>query len=144
MVTAARVAETLGGYRVMKRRVRTTERLHDHVQVGLPYSALMALAERLEVPVGRLGLALSIAPRTLARRRRARRLSPQESDRLARAARIVAMAEDVLGARIKAARWITEENWALGGAVPLDRLGTDIGARDVETVLGRFEHGVYS
>ena len=144
MVTPARVAETLGGYRVMKKRVRTTERLHDHVRGGLPYTALLALAERLELPIGTLGSVLNISPRTLARRRRSRRLSPDESDRLARAARIVAMAEDVLGARVKAARWITEPNWALGGVVPLQRLGTDVGARDVETVLIRFEHGVYS
>src|SRR2546428_9026893 len=102
MVTPARVAETLGGYRVMKKHLRTTERLHDHVRGGLPYTALLALAERLELPIGTLGSVLNISPRTLARRRRSRRLSPDESDRLARAARLLALAQGRLRGRRQA------------------------------------------
>ncbi len=94
--------------------------------------------------LGEVGEALGIAPRTLARRRRARRLSAEESDRLVRLGRILALAEDVLGDRAKAARWLQEPNRALGRVVPLRHLDTDIGARDVETILVRIEHGVYS
>ena len=144
MVNSGRIAETLGGYRVMKARVKTAERLREHVRAGLPYTALLALAGRLEIPAGALGEALKIPARTLARRRRAGRLSPEESDRLARIGRILAMAEEVLGDSARAARWLGKPNRALGGVVPLQHLDTDLGARDVETVLIRFEHGVFS
>jgi len=144
MVHSGRIAETLGGYRVMKARVKTAERLRDRVRAGLPYSALLALAQRLEIPAGALGAVLKIPGRTLARRRRASRLSPEESDRLARIGRIMAMAEEVLGDPARAARWINKPNRALGGIVPLQHLDTDLGAREVETVLIRFEYGVYS
>jgi putative toxin-antitoxin system antitoxin component (TIGR02293 family) len=43
-----------------------------------------------------------------------------------------------------AARWLRRPNRALGGERPLDLLTSDAGARVVEQVLGRIEHGVYS
>ncbi|MCI0441640.1 MbcA/ParS/Xre antitoxin family protein, partial [bacterium] len=66
------------------------------------------------------------------------------SDRVVRLARIGAMAAYVLGNEQKAAVWLHERNRALGGIPPLDILDTDIGTRQVEEILGRIEHGVYS
>ena len=54
------------------------------------------------------------------------------------------MAEEVLGTREKAAAWLHDPNRALGGPRPLDQLDTDLGARQVEQILGRIAHGVYS
>jgi uncharacterized protein (DUF2384 family) len=34
--------------------------------------------------------------------------------------------------------------FGLGGAVPLEYAETEVGAREVENLLGRIEHGVYS
>ena len=144
MVSAGRIAETLGGYRVMRARVRSADRLRERVRSGLPYSALAALAERLHAPLGELGDALGVPLRTLARRRRAGRLTAEESDRLVRLGRVAALAEDVLGDRTKAVRWLRQPNRALGGRVPLQHLDTDLGVREVETVLLRVEHGIYS
>jgi putative toxin-antitoxin system antitoxin component (TIGR02293 family) len=50
----------------------------------------------------------------------------------------------VLGSTDKAARWLHTENRALGGQTPLALLDTDLGTRQVEEVLGRIEHGVFS
>jgi putative toxin-antitoxin system antitoxin component (TIGR02293 family) len=61
-----------------------------------------------------------------------------------RIARVMARAENVLGSPERATAWLNRPNRALGDAVPLDLLGTDLGAREVEAVLGRIEHGVYS
>jgi uncharacterized protein (DUF2384 family) len=33
---------------------------------------------------------------------------------------------------------------ALGGATPNDYVKTDAGAQEIETLIGRIEHGVYS
>jgi putative toxin-antitoxin system antitoxin component (TIGR02293 family) len=57
---------------------------------------------------------------------------------------VAALAEDVLGSKEKAGRWLQRPNRALGGATPLEHLATEIGTREVETVLGRTAHGVFS
>ncbi len=64
-----------------------------------------------------------------------------ESDRLMR---VAAQAAEVLGSKEKASSWLRSPNRALAGSRPLDIIDTDLGAREVETVLGRIEHGVYS
>lgn len=64
-----------------------------------------------------------------------------ESDRLLS---IAARAAEVLGSEEKASRWLHSPNRALDGRRPLDIVDTDLGAREVEAVLGRIEHGVYS
>ena len=82
--------------------------------------------------------------RTLARRKKERRLRADESDRLLRLARVAAVAEDVLGTREHAGRWLQKPNRALGDVTPLDLLDTDLGAEEIVSILGRIEHGVYS
>ena len=144
MVSARRIAETLGGYRVMKARVRTADGLGQRVRGGLPYAALEALAERLHAPLAEVGEALRVPARTLARRRHAGRLTVEESDRLVRLGRIAALAEQVLGDRERELRWLRQPNRALGQRVPLRHLDTDLGVREVEAVLLRLEHGVHS
>ncbi len=85
-----------------------------------------------------------MSPRTMARRKGERRLSAMESDRLYRLARVAAHAEEVFGGPEKAGTWLLRPNRALGKAVPFELLDTDEGTRQVEAVLGRIEHGVFS
>ena len=88
---------------------------------------------------------LVLPRRTLAHRKdREQRLSPEESDRLARVVRVIARSEQALGNTESASRWLRKANRALAGNRPLELLGSDAGARAVEKVLGRIEHGVYS
>ena len=75
------------------------------------------------------------------RRRRTGRLARFESDRLYRLARIVALAQQSLGDRQSAARWLKRPNRALGGAAPIGAIDTEPGARQVENVLGRIAFG---
>ena len=83
------------------------------------------------------------ARRTLAhRKRRGGRLSHEQSDRLTRVVRVVAWTEEALGDVAKAKRWLRKPNRALEGRRPLDLLGSDVGARLVERVLGRIAHGL--
>jgi putative toxin-antitoxin system antitoxin component (TIGR02293 family) len=60
------------------------------------------------------------------------------------AARVAALAEGILGDKIKAARWLRRPNRALAGKTPFQTLDTDRGVGQVETVLHRVEHGVFS
>lgn len=143
MVTAARLKQALGGSRVLAGPARL-EALADRVRDGLPYAALGALARRFDIPLRELTAVLDLPERTLARRKREGKLRAGESDRLVRVGRVAALAEDVLGATDKAARWLRQPNPALAGRTPLQTLDTDLGATQVETVLHRLEHGVFS
>ena len=143
MITAARLKETLGGHRVL-RGAGDLDALADRVRAGLPYGALDAFARRFSIPLRQLTTVLGLPERTLARRRREGRLSAAESDRLFRVGRVAALAEDILGGTTKAARWLRRPNRALGGKTPLETLDTDLGTSQVETVLHRVEHGVFS
>ena len=44
----------------------------------------------------------------------------------------------------RARQWLSFPQYGLGGVVPLDYARTEVGAREVETLLGRIEYGVYS
>lgn len=144
MVTADRIAETLGGPRLLKHKGVTLEELRAQLRTGLPYSALEAVASAFEIRTADLVAVLHVPPRTLARRKREKRLRADESDRLFRLGRIATLAEDVLGSREKATRWLHQPNRALGNAPPLRQLDTELGARQVEDILLRIAHGAYS
>ena len=48
------------------------------------------------------------------------------------------------GDRDAATDWLTTAQPALGGAVPLDLAKSEVGAREVERLVGRIGHGVFS
>jgi len=142
---AADIAEVLGGRRVLGKRIRKPDDLAELVRKGLPADSLSVLAERLDVGNTVLSKKLGIARRTLTRRLSQRaRLTTAESDRTVRLARVYANAVEMIGDEEKAVRWLQTPNRALGGDRPLDQLDTDVGAREVEDLLGRIAYGVYS
>jgi putative toxin-antitoxin system antitoxin component (TIGR02293 family) len=59
-------------------------------------------------------------------------------------AKVVALANEVLGAEDKASRWMVAPNRALGGDRPFDRLDTELGVRSVEEILYAIAYGMYS
>jgi putative toxin-antitoxin system antitoxin component (TIGR02293 family) len=145
MTMTTEVVEVLGGKAALGIR-GDVERLdlHDRIRRGLPYSALQGLTARFRLPKGQLSVVLGLPPSTEVRRKKARKLSQQESDRLFRLARVLALARLTLGSDEAAATWLQESNRALGGATPLDLLETAPGAHEVETILGRLDYGVIS
>ena len=144
MVSTARIVETLGGPRVLKAKAPTAADLQARVRSGLPYSALETVAAGFAITREDLVTLLHLPLRTLARRKREKRLRADESDRLLRLGRIAVLAEEVLGSREKATRWLHAPNRALGDGAPLRCLDTDLGTRRVEDLLLRIAHGTYS
>jgi putative toxin-antitoxin system antitoxin component (TIGR02293 family) len=43
-----------------------------------------------------------------------------------------------------ARKWLKEPSWALGDVIPLQYADTELGAQEVEDLLGRIEHGVFT
>ena len=143
-MTARAVAEALGGKKVLKRQVRSDLDLLAAIQRGLPTRAVEEVLRSGLFEPGEV-YELVVARRTLAHRKEKRQpLSPEQSDRLARVVRVADLAEDALGNRQKAARWLRKPNRSIQGKRPIDLLKSDIGARMVERALGRIEHGLYS
>jgi putative toxin-antitoxin system antitoxin component (TIGR02293 family) len=112
---------------------------------GLPVRCLIDLQASLDVPVERLAPMLGISKATFHRRKGAgEKLGTAESDRVVRFARLLGKAIKVFGNEEDARQWLNSQQFGLGGAVPLDYARTEVGAREVENLLGRIEYGVYS
>lgn len=145
-MSALAVAKKLGGKGVLHKEIASDRDLIDAVRAGLPSKALdHVLKEWARLLTQSDVYRVVGSARTLQRKRtQGVNLSADESDRLARLARILVRAEEALGDEDKARQWLTEENRALGGERPLSLLDSDAGTLAVERVLGRIEHGVYS
>ena len=99
---------------------------------GLPYSVVEALADAIGSRQ-ELAQAVGMPASTLARRKRAGRLTPAESDRTVRIARVVDMSHALMRGDFDAARrWLTTPHGLLDGESPLQRASTEAGACDVE------------
>jgi putative toxin-antitoxin system antitoxin component (TIGR02293 family) len=113
------------------------------VRNGFTYGALDRFSRETELPLGELGELVRIPSRTLLRRKTEGRLQPEESDRLLRASRIFGLTIDLFeGDRAAALRWLSSEQRALGNETPISLIQSDVGAREVENLIGRLEHGV--
>src|SRR5438132_1459314 len=118
MISTGRLVRTLGGKGVFRERQATFEAIIDKARTGFPYATLEALATRFEIPRETLVRILHLPPRTLARRKKAHRLSADESDRLLRLARVAARAEDVFGSQERAGAWLRGTVRAPASEVP--------------------------
>lgn len=120
---------------------------------GVSEAALNPLRQDLDLDVvdhaldaGKFTLAeldrLVLPRKTLAHRRILGSLTHDQSDRLGRLLRMIWEAETTFGDRAKAHAWLRRPTPLLDGESPLNRLDTDIGARQVEAILGRIDHGL--
>ncbi|HXE57009.1 MAG TPA: antitoxin Xre/MbcA/ParS toxin-binding domain-containing protein [Gemmatimonadales bacterium] len=122
--------------------VRTPADLDQAVRAGLPYRSLVRLAKRFgegnAARVYRL-----VAPRqTLKRREAAGRLKPDESERLERLARLLALAEQVWESEERARGFMTAPHPRLDHRSPLELAATELGARRVEELLWNLEYSL--
>lgn len=119
-------------------------RLIRRIQEGLTFRELQQLQEGLDLPLEELATKLAISRSTLQRRKAAGRLTPQESDKVVRFARLLKQAADLFGSVEQGRAWLKFPQRGLGGAVPLDYAQTEVGALEVERLLGRIDYSVYT
>lgn len=137
------VVELAGVLGVGKAGIRSDLDLLEAVSRGLPTLAVDAVVHSGILSADEADR-LVIARRTLAARKaRGQDLTRDESDRLARIARVNAVALEQFGSAEKSSRWLRKPNRALGGRVPLDLLATGEGARVVEETVMRIAHGIF-
>lgn len=122
----------------------SSSRIIEALRAGLPVKELDALQITLAVPMEKLVPMLGISKATLHRRKASGRLAPSESDRVVRFARLMGKAVTVFESEDNARQWLNSPQFGLGGAIPLEYAETEVGAREVENLLGRIDYGVYS
>lgn len=135
------VIDELGGERTLGRSLSNDRDLCDAIREGFRPAVVEELMRASGLTLKELAGALDLSPRSLQRRRSGGRLARHESDRLYRLARIVAIANEYLGDRERALRWLKRPNRALGGVAPVAAIDTELGARQVENILGRIAYG---
>lgn len=115
------------------------------VRRGFSFHALLDLQSRSGVPLAEIASIIDLPPRTLARRKSSGRLSSDESEKLLRLSAVFEQAVDLFeGDRTGALKWLTSPKKALENHTPLAYSRTELGAREVEHLMGRLEHGVFS
>lgn len=116
----------------------------EEIDKGLPFSAFERLQKNTELSTETLLELLQIPRRTLTRRKSAGRLSSDESDRLVRLARVYGRTLHFFDGNARdATGWLEEAQLAFGGISPMEMIKTDVGAQEVERLIGQLEHGVF-
>lgn len=125
--------------------------IKDHVKMaavvahGISAQVALDLGNRLKISQDRLSQLICLPKRTLHRRiEQGELLKQDESERVLRLLSLYARAVEVFEDQERATRWFSSRPKALGGKTPLEFMQTEPGARWVEDVLGRIEHGVFS
>lgn len=137
----AEVFRRLGGKTVVGIDVTSDADFVHVVERGLPLECISRLMKRF---LSQREVDAHIIPRRTLTHRKAKkeRLTRRESERVLRITRIVALAERTFANAEKAHAWLRRPTRALGGRMPLDLVGTEVGGRLIENLLYRIAHGV--
>jgi putative toxin-antitoxin system antitoxin component (TIGR02293 family) len=124
--------------------IATVQRQIGSIQAGLSFRAVLNLQKALDLPLEKIATFLGMSRATLHRRKMQGKIATAESERLVRYQRLLEKAKNVFGDTESAREWLTHRQPGLGNAKPIEFAKTEIGAREVENLLGRIEYGVYS
>jgi putative toxin-antitoxin system antitoxin component (TIGR02293 family) len=113
------------------------------VEVGLPRQALRHVAELIAGGDKAKASALErgVVPKTTLERRETK-LTPRESERTERIARLFVHARRALGTEAEAREFMTAPHPELDGRSPIDAARTDLGTRRAEQILNALEYGL--
>ena len=134
----AEVGRILG----MKGRVASAADLRRLVDRGLPKHALGHVVDYVTANLREAQLLRNRLVPIATYKRRTTTLNPQESEKIERIARVAALAEAAFGSQRDALEFLRTAHPELDGDRPLDAAQSELGARQVEEVLWRMEHGL--
>lgn len=115
------------------------------IEKGFSFKTLLTFESNSGLTLPLLASLIGIPERTLARRKTAGKLAPEESERLLRISTIFEKCVELFEGDVAAAvNWLTSPQKAFSGHTALLYSRTELGAREVENLIGRLEHGVFS
>jgi putative toxin-antitoxin system antitoxin component (TIGR02293 family) len=122
-------------------------KLAKKIETGLPAMWINHLKKVLELTNSQIADVLGISGKTLERIRvnqASNKLNEVTSDRLYRILHIFFKTVTTLEDADEAKIWLKSPQFGLGNEIPIELLKTEAGTREIESLLGRIEHGVYS
>lgn len=124
---------------------------HDQVSLskevleGFSFETFVRLQEAIMLSTEELANLVHLSLRTLTRRKDKGQLRTIESERILRISRLFSLAVELFeGDKQSARNWLVIPIKALNGMTPLELARTEVGAREVESLIGRLEYGVFS
>src|SRR6478672_5718202 len=124
--------------------IATVQQQIGRIHAGLSFRAVRNLQNALDLPLEKIAAFLGMSRATLHRRKAQGKIARNESEKLVRYQRLFKKAEAVFGNSNAAREWLIHRQPGLGNVKPVDFAKTELGAREVEALLGRIEYGVYS
>lgn len=141
MVTPTALIAAVGGESVLGRKVTSRLDIVTLIRHGLPVSVVDELMDTFGLAPEEV--ARVIMPRkTFSHRRTLGNLTPLQSERVLRVARVLTFALETFGSLPKAMAWLRRPTRPLADEAPLLLLDTEEGARLVEDLIGRIGHGI--
>lgn len=143
--TESSLSANSGLSKLLGKQITSSLQLVNFIERGFSFQTLERFQRHSGLPMERLATAIGISPRTLSRRKKEKKLSSSESDRLVSISRLFALTVELFeGNKEQSNRWFLNQNRALGNLSPLEMAATETGSREVENLIGRLEHGVFS
>ena len=138
------VVEVMGGSAAVHAPVRGLTDLRTEIKKGLRLEALHNTVEHvLRDPVECRRFLYRVVPEGSYKRRvKVGHLTPGESERVARLASVIALAEDVWGDSDDARQFLVTPHPELEDRPPLEVTVEEFGARHVEQILEGIRHGL--
>ena len=143
-VPAEKIAEILGGRRVLGRTVHNMRELDTIVREGMPKGALDTFIAVLAAPNRGTDFTVQLRNKIVSRAtyQRVDRFNLQVGETTERLARLYALALSVFENREAATRFLMHPHPELDARAPFDVALTEIGGREVEEVIERGLHGL--
>jgi putative toxin-antitoxin system antitoxin component (TIGR02293 family) len=129
--------------RVQEASTSCARPLVERIRTGLPMAEFQQLQDLFDIPEEDLGRFLGLSPATLHRRKKSGSLTASESERIVRFARLFGITMAVFETEAGAREWLKTPNPGTAHEAPLSYADTEFGAREVENLLGRIDHGVF-
>lgn len=133
--------DILGGDAILGHRVASNSDMIALLREGIPVGSVDNIVKAGYITMSEID-AVIIPRKTLENRRRIGTLTTEQSDRLHRAARVIAQALNTFGSKDKTNLWLRRPTAALGGVTPISLLDTNAGAEQVLKLLARIDHGI--
>ena len=131
--------------RITGAKTAQRQRMIKKVRYGLAFSAFEKLRKAMRLPKKDLADILQIPMSSLWRRKKQGRFTTAESDRIVRITMLIDQATQLMdGDREAALQWLQQSLDILGNETPLQHVDTELGARDVEELIGRLRHAAFS
>lgn len=145
--SAEQVVEFMGGRHLIKGAINSDLDVHDVIQKGLPGGVVSFMVKNVKTLAPEdVRRAVGVSVRTVQRRAGSPKkpLSQVQSGRAWKFAEIITKAENVLGSREEAERWMIAPALALDQRRPIDLLASPPGMKMVEDLLTRIQYSVYT